>query len=323
MMCGNKNVRSTPTKAPLSKGSWRHEVTTEGIEEADESNKKSVLTRKNLLTEITAILKKADIEYASLEASFIIEYLTGKQTPVFLLEPDAPAETDAAEKAITIAERRALGEPLQYIFGEWDFYGMTFKVGKGVLIPRADTETIVSEAVSLRKNETSTRFADLCSGSGCIAAAVAGNVQDPSGYAIEYSRSAFSYLKENLSTHAPEIIPCMEDILLPETAAKYTDLDMITANPPYLTKRDMTELQTEVTYEPEMALFGGDDGLFFYREIARIWKSSLKKDGWLLFEMGLGQYRDVMDIMEENGYEDVSFACDLAGIERVVMGRKP
>ena len=200
---------------------------------------------------------------------------------------------------------------------------MTFKVGKGVLIPRADTETIVSEAVSLRKNETSTRFADLCSGSGCIAAAVAGNVQDPSGYAIEYSRSAFSYLKENLSTHAPEIIPCMEDILLPETAAKYTDLDMITANPPYLTKRDMTELQTEVTYEPEMALFGGDDGLFFYREIARIWKSSLKKDGWLLFEMGLGQYRDVMDIMEENGYEDVSFACDLAGIERVVMGRKP
>ena len=95
-MCGNKNVRSTPTKAPLSKGSWRHEVTTEGIEEADESNKKSVLTRKNLLTEITAILKKADIEYASLEASFIIEYLTGKQTPVFLLEPDAPAETGTA-----------------------------------------------------------------------------------------------------------------------------------------------------------------------------------------------------------------------------------
>ena len=280
-------------------------------------------TRKELLTEITAILKKADIEFASLEASFIIEYLTGKQTPVFLLEPDAPAETDAAEKAIAIAERRALGEPLQYIFGEWDFYGMTFKVGKGVLIPRADTETIVSEAVSLRNGHSSTKFADLCSGSGCIAAAVAVNVHDPSGYAIEYSPEAFSYLKENLSTHAPEIIPCMEDILLPETAAKYTDLDIITANPPYLTKRDMEELQTEVKHEPEMALFGGDDGLMFYREIARIWKSSLKKDGWLLFEMGLSQFRDVMEILKENGYEDVSFACDLAGIDRVVMGRKP
>ncbi len=111
------------------------------------------------------------------------------------------------------------------------------------------------------------------------------------------------------------------DVLLKSTAEKYNELDLITANPPYLTAADMKALQKEVTFEPELALFGGDDGLMFYREITRIWKDSLKSGGMLLFEVGIGQYKDVIKILEENNFCDISFARDLAGIERVVMGK--
>lgn len=280
-------------------------------------------TRRELFTYLGKALSDADIETPQLEAGFIIEHVTGMELPRFLMDGGTAAETETVSECLRILERRRTGEPLQYIFGQWDFFGMTFKVGSGVLIPRADTETIAEAAIKLRENANVTRFADLCSGSGCIAAAVSRYVESPEGYAVEYSVDAFPYLEENLRNNAVNTTAVFADVLKTETAGKFTDLDLITANPPYLTKRDMGELQREVTYEPEMALFGGDDGLYFYRELARVWKSSLKCGGWLLFEMGLGQYRDVMDILEENGYEDVSFSCDLAGIERVVMGRKP
>lgn len=281
------------------------------------------MSGKELYSALIQTLTEGNTEFAKLEAGFIIEHVTGYELPRFLMNGDLPAADDVIQKALTIAEKRCTGEPLQYILGEWDFFGMTFKVGKGVLIPRADTETIVETAIDLRREAGSTRFADLCSGSGCIAAAVSRYVKSPTGYAVEYSEDAFPYLEENLRNNAVNTEAVFGDVLKAETAMKFTDLDLITANPPYLTKRDMEELQEEVKHEPEMALFGGDDGLYFYRELARIWKGSLRSGGHILFEMGLGQYRDVMEILKENGYEDVSFACDLAGIERVVYGRKP
>lgn len=274
------------------------------------------------VTEIANILRKGGIEDALAESHFITEYLTGVPYPVFLAGMGEFDMGSLSKKAEEICQRRVSGEPLQYIFGEWDFFGMTFKVGKGVLIPRPDTEILAEEAINLRKGFECTKYADICSGSGCVAAAVARHVKNVCGFAVEKSEDAFLYLKENLAVHAPEICPCLEDALLPETAAKHTDLDLITANPPYLTKKDMTELQREVTYEPSLALFGGDDGLMFYRELTRIWKNSLKAGGYILFEAGMGQHTDVMKILREQGFCDIRTAPDLAGIERVVIGRK-
>lgn len=280
------------------------------------------MTKRELYTEIIRQLQAADIEDAQLEARFIIENASGKDLPVYLINGEKEAGEELEREALSMCKRRMTGEPLQYILGQWEFYGLPFIVGKGVLIPRPDTETLVNTAVRLCGDEETIELIDLCSGSGCIAAAVGRSLKDVYGYALEKSPEAMEYLKENLSMLAPEIRAELCDVLLPETAENYRGADIITANPPYLTARDMTELQREVTYEPQMALLGGEDGLLFYREISRIWKNSLRTGGYLLFEVGLGQYRDVMEIMKAEDFEDVSYVCDLAGIERVVYGRK-
>lgn len=282
----------------------------------------NITMRNELSAEITEILKNGGIEDAAAETHFIIEYLTGISYPFFIAGMGAFDMQELVRRADEICQRRIKGEPLQYIFGEWDFFGMTFKVGEGVLIPRPDTEILAEEAVRIGTEHNSSNYADLCSGSGCVAAAVSKLLNGIKGCAIEKSEEAFRYLKENLSALAPEICPCLEDVLLPETAAKHTGLDLITANPPYLTKEDMENLQREVTFEPEQALFGGDDGLMFYREITEIWKDSLNDGGFMLFEVGMGQHNDVMEILRENGFCDVRAVRDLAGIERVVTGRK-
>lgn len=274
-----------------------------------------------LAGKLKQILSEGGCENARGEAGFILESLTGKSFPMLLAERE-PLREDIEEKALEMCRRRISGEPLQYILGEWDFFGMTFRVGEGVLIPRPDTETLAETAIMLRKDFPSTNYADLCSGSGCVAAAVSKYLKNVKCTAVEKSPDAFRYLKENLSVLAPQAELCHEDALLPETAAKHTELDLITANPPYLTDEDMQSLQKEVSYEPALALFGGSDGLMFYRELTRVWKNSLREGGWLVYEAGMGQYRDVMDILTENGFRDVSFACDLAGIERVIYGRK-
>lgn len=282
----------------------------------------ALITVRELSQVLTAELECGGIEDAKAEAGFILMYLTGESHPILTMGSSLLSK-EKAEEAFNICHRRAYGEPLQYILGEWDFFGETFKVGKGVLIPRPDTETLVEEAVRLRKCYSTTKFVDICSGSGCIAASFARNIKDSNGFAVEKSTEAFEYLCENLRNLAPWIKPCLSDVLLPETAAQFTELDLITANPPYLTAQDMKELQREVTYEPNLALFGGEDGLMFYREITRIWKNSLKSGGYLLFEVGLGQYKDVMKILKENGFCNIYFVCDLAGIERVVIGQAP
>ncbi len=279
-----------------------------------------LLTVRELSKILTTELENGGIEDAKAEAGFILMHITGESHPILTMG-DKPLSKYKAEEAFSICKRRTYGEPLQYILGDWDFFGETFKVGKGVLIPRPDTETLVEEAVRLRKSYSTTKFVDLCSGSGCIAASVARNVKGSEGFALEKSSEAFGYLCTNLRNLAPWIKPCLLDALLPETAEQFTGLDLITANPPYLTAQDMKELQREVTYEPDLALFGGEDGLVFYRELTRIWKGSLKSGGYLIFEVGLGQYKDVMKILKENGFCRIYFVCDLSGIERVVIGQ--
>ncbi len=240
-----------------------------------------------------------------------------------------------AERVLAAARRRSVGYPLQYILGEWEFYGLKFKVGEGVLIPRADTEALVDETLRRLKEDGCKKPAviDLCSGSGCIAAALARMLgSDASVYALELSGEAFPYLSENVRRNGVQNVRLLRGDVMdgkmtdnfrsPSDNDRFIPVDCIVSNPPYLTDSEMEELPKEVTYEPQTALYGGNDGLKFYRVIICLWKEVLKTGGLMIFEIGDGQEISVKRLFEENGFERIFTAMDGAGNVRVVGGYK-
>ncbi len=255
-------------------------------------------------------------ESPSFEAFEMLSHCTGlTRTQALTGAVELNEEQIAAVDAVL--QRRLLGEPLQYILGEWTFFGRPFAVGEGVLIPRADTETLVETAISAAKPMQNPKIADLCSGSGCIAVTLSlelGVQVD----AYEKSELAFSYLLKNIEKNSANVNAIPYDVL----QAPQEKYDLIVSNPPYLTKEDMAHLQKEVSFEPEMALFGGDDGLDFYRAITNEWKNTLNENGWLFYEVGAGQADDVSAILAENGFADICTYKDLCGIIRVVGGKR-
>jgi len=241
-----------------------------------------------------------------------------------LLRPDMSV-SDEVETALRgeIAKLKS-GYPLQYILGEWDFYGLTFKVGEGVLIPRADTEISVETALELLKGKAKPRIADFCAGSGAIALAMANQLPDCEIYAVELFDAAFDYLNQNISAlDKNNRVKAVKADVLGNISALPGGLDMIVSNPPYITADEMKELSDEVKCEPETALFGGDDGLIFYRSISKSAQTLLNNGGWLVFEGGWKQAQEIKNILKLNGFTDISSAFDAGGIERCIYGRKP
>ena len=281
-----------------------------------------LLTAPEIYLHIKSIFEKNGIESPQFEAMCLIEHIFGKKLSSLLLtKPEATQEQITF--ANNIAYRRITGEPLQYLLGEWEFYGMPFYIGKGVLIPRQDTETLVEAVINAAENYEHPKIIDLCSGSGCIACAVAKYVKNADVYALEISERALGYLNKNIEKNKVSVKVTEADVLSEKLPSECDTLfDIIVSNPPYLTKSDMQSLQKEVTFEPEMALFGGEDGLHFYREITRIWKNHLSTGGMLAFEIGMGQHDDVREIMNENNFGNIEFIEDLCGIIRVVTGIK-
>jgi len=222
-------------------------------------------------------------------------------------------------------DRLESGYPLQYIIGEWDFYGLTFKVGEGVLIPRADTEISVETALGLLEGIRCPQIADFCAGSGAIALAMASNLSDCKVFAVELFDEAYHYLEENIKAldNKSCVTALKADVFNDIGTDSFAHLDMIVSNPPYITGEEMQELSTEVRHEPHTALFGGDDGLLFYRSISKTAKDILKPGGWLVFEAGWKQAGDIMEIMRRNGFTELAAAKDMDGIDRCIYGRKP
>ena len=259
----------------------------------------------DLHRQLTGILAGGGIDDPALEAKWILE--------------DAASEADAAR----IAQRRAKHEPLQYLLGKWEFYGLPFYVGAGVLIPRPDTETLVDAVLSRIPDRSGQQILDLCTGSGCIALSLAAHLPQSRITGLEMSPAALQYARrsqEALGLNNAELHEA--DVLLPETAARYRALTAVVSNPPYLTAEDMLHLQQEVRYEPAAALDGGADGLHFYREITRLWHGTLCAGGLLAFEVGIHQAADVAAILSQNGFGCIECIRDFGGIERVVLGRK-
>lgn len=280
------------------------------------------MVRKELFRECTDALDKAGIPDSSFDVMCIFEDMLNEKNPLF--RPLQEVSPQDEEKIRTLAEKRCEGEPLQYLLGCWEFWGLPVKVGRGVLIPRPDTETLVEEVLDIcRKNRIhSPKIADLCSGSGCIALALKKEIPLAEVYAVELSSDALKYLESNVEMNSSDVKIVSGDVLKTETAEKFRDFDIIVSNPPYLTEEEMNDLQTEVQKEPSSALFGGTDGLDFYRKITSLWKNSLRNGGWLCYEFGMGQHGDVEKILTENNFSDIRFARDGGGIIRTAAARK-
>ena len=226
----------------------------------------------------------------------------------------------AASRFKALCEQRRAGVPLQYLLGEWEFYGLPLRVGRGVLIPRADTETLVDAALELA-NTTSgyPKILDLCSGTGCVAIALSHMIPTAQVTALENSPHALEYLHENVRQNAVKVTVVEADI------AAYSHpepLDLIVCNPPYIPSDVIQGLAMELRYEPRRALDGGADGLDFYRIITKLYRNQLAPKGWLCFEIGEGQAPQVKRILEEHGYRSACTRSDLAGITRVVYARR-
>ena len=228
------------------------------------------------------------------------------------------------EKILDMVKRRSMGYPLQYILGEWEFYGYKFKVNENVLIPRPETELLIENIINLcRKNNIiSPEIVDLCSGSGCIAISLSKEITGSHISAVEISENAVEVIRKNAEMNDSDIEIFCADVLKKETSEKFSGLDIIVSNPPYLTHDEMNTLQKEVTFEPKTALYGGTDGLDFYREMIPIWKNSLKNGGYILFEFGDNQHEEVGKILEKNNFKNITFSRDLQKIIRSVTAQK-
>lgn len=273
--------------------------------------KRPMVTAREAVGALLETLTGAGIYDPAYEANEIFREITGKPP---LLCPSASGE--AFSEMMRIAARRAAGEPLQYLFGAWEFYGLRFLVGEGVLIPRPETELLAELSIRLLKNGG--KMLDLCSGTGCIAVVAAKNTPAEI-YAVERYGEAFSYLQKNIALHRTDVTAILGDALDPAVLSA-SDFDVIVSNPPYLTKAEMTELQREVRHEPPAALYGGEDGLDFYRGLIPLWKNRLKKGGTLAVEVGDGQAAAVAEIFSAAGLS-ADVLNDYQGIGRVVYGK--
>ena len=210
------------------------------------------------------------------------------------------------------------GEPLQYVIGKWDFYESEFYVGKGVLIPRPETEELTELVIKNAKSFDNPVVIDLCSGSGCIGISIAKAVNNSTVYCIEKSEDAIFYLKKN-AEHSPNVKVINADVEFPPVLP---EADIIVSNPPYIKSSDIGSLQNEVRKEPAMALDGGEDGLDFYLIIAEKWYSCLKGSGMLFFEIGEDQGNDVYKILENQGFKEIEVLKDIYGNNRMVKAVK-
>ena len=223
-------------------------------------------------------------------------------------------------KCIKIANKIKNGFPIQYIIKNWEFYGVEIKVGKGVLIPRQDTETLVDIALKIAKKNN--KILDLGTGSGCISAAIAKNKKDVKIFAVEKYNKAYKFAKKNLKSFKNSVKLIKGDILDEKFSKNFKEIDVIISNPPYLTKKEINSLEKEVKFEPLTALYGGENGLKYYKKISEIWKNSLKKNAYIIFEIGFSQKEYVELILKRNGFFNIKTYLDSNKKNRVVVGQK-
>ena len=266
-------------------------------------------------------LNSASIEEAASDVTLLFDYILGADRAFMFMHGNDAVPDDDYNKLINAVNIRGKRVPLQHITGFQNFMGLEFKVSKDVLIPRFDTECLVEEAMLVTNDND--KVLDICTGSGCIIISLMNYKNGIEGYGTDISEEALKLANENADRlckldNRPEFI--LSDLF---ADVKHTDFDVILSNPPYIKTSDIENLMIEVKdYDPYIALDGGEDGLLFYKEIAKKAPDYLKIGGYLLVEIGYDEGEAVKELFIQNGFDSVKIIKDLAGCDRVVSGRK-
>lgn len=285
--------------------------------------KQKTLTLKQLYKVGTVKLAEEGIEEFSLDAWYLLEYVTGVSKAMYFAEPERAVSEENTDRYIDCIRRRAAHIPLQHITGEQEFMGYPFCVNEHVLIPRQDTEILVEEAIQVMRPKM--KVLDMCTGSGCIVLSILKMCRekyymtDLQGIGADVSEEALKVARENGRRLGVPVTWIQSDLFakIPEEE-KY---DVIVSNPPYIETAVIDTLQEEVRlHDPYIALDGKEDGLYFYRRIISEAGKYLKPQGKLMFEIGCDQAEAVEELMKNAGYEQITVKKDLAGLDRVVYG---
>lgn len=274
-------------------------------------------TALKIIADVSNYLKSAGIESFERESELMASRISGMDRVA--IYRDGPELDDGVIDAIFIAaKRRSLREPLQYILGEAEFFGMIFKVGHGVLVPRPETEIIIEELLRrVKPPGAGVEILDLCTGSGCLAVAAKKSLKDAVVMATDISETALEYSRLNAAAHVSGDIKFYQGKLFEPVRGK--QFDVIMSNPPYIKSSDIETLMPDVRdFEPRMALDGGADGLDYYRLIISDAPEYLRPGGSMILELGIGQADDVSTMAKASGFENIKIIEDINGIKRVI-----
>ena len=279
----------------------------------------------DLFLDARRALLKQEGQFAANVARELVCAASGKTAEQVIADREIYASEEVCELTESFVQRRLRGEPMPYILGQWDFYGMTLTVTPDVLIPRDDTvvvtELAIKKAMYLEQNP---RILDLCTGSGCIGLAIARRVKDARVTLGDVSAATLRVARRNVSQlKLTGRVNCVAMDALKPAQEFLGTYDLIVSNPPYVTTQEMETLDPSVRdFEPHLALDGGADGLDFYRAIIKNYSSALAPRGYLCFEFGMGQENAVCSLLMRGGYEILELKKDTAEITRAVLAQK-
>lgn len=249
------------------------------------------------------------------ESRFILSFLLNKDLSFILINPDYELDEKTAEDFTNIILQRQAGQPLAYLIKTANFYGRDFFVDPRALIPRWDTENLVEQVIDLAMTIESPRILEIGAGSGAISITMGIEIPMAKVSGVDISPAALEVCNINLERYKDAKVEFFKSNLYENISGQY---DIIVSNPPYIKRADLESLQSEVKKEPLNALDGGEDGLDFFRDIIKSAKDHLKESGYLVFELGAGQYEDVKKILLANNFTNIGYKKDLQGIIRVI-----
>lgn len=278
------------------------------------------ITYNDLYLDIRQLFHKNELPAATLEARELVCFASGKSREELQRDGRLYVPQDVEAHTRGLVARHLAGEPVAYLIGEWEFYGLPLDISESVLIPRPDTEVLAHETIEYVQTLESPRVLDLCAGSGCVGLAVASQCKNARVILGEIDEGALRICRQNVRRNGlnGRVIPMQMDAWEKPTS-QLGEFDCIVCNPPYIPTADIEGLDSSVRdYEPHLALDGGEDGLEFYRIICEKWRDAMHVGSRLYFEVGIGQADSVLRIMRAVGFGDITIVPDLNGIPRVV-----
>ena len=283
---------------------------------------REITTYQKVFLDIRRQFCRAGYPGADLEARELICAASGKSREEFYRDRALYLSPETEDAVRTLARRHLDGEPVAYLIGEWEFYGLTLEVTPAVLIPRVDTEVLAEAAIRFAGTLKKCRLLDLCTGSGCVGLAAAANVPGCRALLGDVSQEALTVCRRNVRRCGLTDRVKAETLDALAPPPPFTGaFDCITCNPPYIPRADLETLDRPVKdFEPRLALCGGEDGLDFYRAAAKNWKNVLTDNGRMYFEVGIGQAEEVRRLMNGEGFLDIRVLPDTQGIDRLVYG---